>query len=306
MQLGTLPENLEGIDMNSLVEQVLHFRSSKYVEDLCFALLDEGIAKPSDILRVSKETLETKLRTHANFEFQYMADVQSLRSAIDPKPAKDAKQNGNDRKGGTRLPPRGERGRSRSPARGRKNGRDNSGGRGGQRHNSRLHKGQKKGNDNGNNNRNKEEKVKPELWAAVAQGDAAKVHDLLLQGKDPAETFEGWSPLMKASEEDNEEIMRMLLDMKVDVEAANKKGRTALSFAAAPSNDGSTPRPTAVAAIRLLLQSGAVDKKDMTGVTAKDRAAREKRKDAVAVFEEFGHDREFEEFAVAVFELNEA
>ena len=289
MNLVALHENLEEITMGSLVESVLPFRGSKKVQTFCEKLLEEGIAKPSDLLRVSKKLLETKMTTHAHFDFIEQADIQSLRKAIDPKSTKNAKQNGNDRKGGTRLPPRGERGRSRSPARGRKNGRDNSGCRGGQRHNSRLHKGQKKGNDNGNNNRNKEEKVKPELWAAVAQGDAAKVHDLLLQGKDPAETFEGWSPLMKASEEDNEEIMRMLLDMKVDVEAANKKGRTALSFAAAPSNDGSTPRPTAVAAIRLLLQSGAVDKKDMTGVTAKDKAAREKRKDAVTVFEEFGH-----------------
>lgn len=291
MELGALPESLDGVAMNSLVEQVLPFRSSKYVEDFCEKMLGEGIASPSDLLRVSKEILETKLSTHANFNFIEMADALSLRSAIDPKSAKDArpKQNGNGRKGGTRSPPRGGRGRSRSPARGRKNGRDNSGGRGGQRNNSRPHRGQKKGNDNGHNNRNKEEKVKPELWAAVAQGDAAKVQELLVQGKDPAETFEGWSPLMKASEEGNEEVMRMLLDKKVDVEAANRKGRTALSFAAAPSNDGSTPRPTAVAAIRLLLQSGAdAKKKDVTGVTAKDRAAREKREDAVAVFEEFG------------------
>ena len=95
--------------------------------------------------------------------------------------------------------------------------------------------------------------------------------------------------MMTASEEGYEEIMKMLLDKKVDVEAANRKGRTELSFAAAPSNDHNIPRPTAVTAIRLLLQSGAdAKRKDVTGVTAKGRAAREELDDAVAVFAEFG------------------
>ena len=95
--------------------------------------------------------------------------------------------------------------------------------------------------------------------------------------------------MMKASEEGNEEVMKMLLEKRVDVDVANRKGRTALSFAAAPSHRDGTPRPTAVAAIRLLLQSGAdATKKDKTGATAKDRAEREKRHDAKAVFEEFG------------------
>ena len=48
-------------------------------------------------------------------------------------------------------------------------------------------------------------------------------------------------------------------------------------------------RPTPVATLRLLLESGAkTQQKDVTGVTAKDRAVREKRDDAVAIFEEFG------------------
>ena len=42
-----------------------------------------------------------------------------------------------------------------------------------------------------------------------------------------------------------------------DVEGSNRKGRTALSFAAAPSMDGSTRRNTPVTALQLLLQSGA-------------------------------------------------
>ena len=57
----------------------------------------------------------------------------------------------------------------------------------------------------------------------MAQGDAAKVQELLKQGKNAAETFEGWSLLMKASEGGNEVIMQMMLYKNVDVEAANKK-----------------------------------------------------------------------------------
>ena len=286
----TLPEGFEGVEMTRLIEGVLPFRSSKYIDNFCNKMYVEGIPTPTALLRVSKDILETKLSTHANFNFMEMADALSLRSAIDPKSTKDAyhKQKGR-RQGGTRSPPRGRRGRSRSRRRCPKNGPDNSGGCGGHRNNSRRHRSRKSDKDSWNDKLNKEEKVKPELWAAVAQGDAAKVQELLAQGKDPEEVFEGWSPLMKASEEGNEEVMKMLLEKRVDVDVANRKGRTALSFAAAPSHRDGTPRPTAVAAIRLLLQSGAdATKKDKTGATAKDRAEREKRHDAKAVFEEFG------------------
>ena len=267
-------EELNGVTMNSLVEQVLPFRSSKYIEDFCEKMLGEGIASPSELLRVPKKAFAEKLRTHANFNHLEMADALSLRNAVDPVSAKDArsKQNG-------RRTARGGRGRSRSSRRCGKNVRDNSEGRGGQRNKSRPHRSSNNGN-----------KVKPELWIAVAQGDTAKVRELLTQGQDPQVIFEGWSLLMKASEEGHEDIMRLLLNTgKIDIEAANRKNRTALSFAAAPSNDGSTPRIASVAAIHLLLQSGAkTNRKDVTGATAKDRATRENRLDAVAVFEEFG------------------
>ena len=275
MERGALPEELAGVDMNNLTNTVLPWRTEKYIEEFLEKMDDEGISTPSDLTRVSKELLEMKLSTHANFNYIELADALSLRKYWASMPAKDAHPKQNDHKG-THQTPRGGRSRSRSPRR--------RGGRGGQRNSNRPYSASKKNSQNGNRNQ-----VKPELWAAVAQGDAVKVQELLKQGKDPAEKFENWSPLMKASEEGNEEVMRMLLDMKVDVEAANRKGRTALSFAAAPSHDGSTPRPTAVAAIRLLLQSGVdANKRDVTGATAKDWAAREKRDDALAVFDEFG------------------
>ena len=133
-----------------------------------------------------------------------------------------------------------------------------------------------------------QQRRKPDLWAAVELGDEAAVTRLLKEGRDPDERYSGWTPLMKASEEGLVEIMRHLLKKSVDVEAKNKKGRSALSFAAAPSMNGSTARPTRPQAIRLLLEHG-VDptKKDERGKTAKERAAAEKRTDAVLVFEEF-------------------
>ena len=119
--------------------------------------------------------------------------------------------------------------------------------------------------------------------------DDLVVRLLLAQGFDIEERHEGWTPLMKAAEEDCVDIMRLLLDKKADIEAANKNGRTALSFAAAPSNNGSERRETPVAALRLLLQSGASPKaKCVRGQTAKEYASRAKREEALAIFEEFG------------------
>ena len=113
--------------------------------------------------------------------------------------------------------------------------------------------------------------------------------ELLRDGADLEEKYEGWTPLMKASEENSVEVLRMLIDKKANIEATNRKGRTALSFAAAPSDDGTKARPTALQALRLLLESGADAKhKDDRGNTAKDYASRDKREDALEIFEEFG------------------
>ena len=71
-------------------------------------------------------------------------------------------------------------------------------------------------------------------------------------------------------------------------EAVNKKGRSALSFAAAPSNNRATP----VEALKYLLEIGCdVSHKDEKGKTAKSRAKMEKRSDAVEVIEEFEHNQ---------------
>ena len=42
-------ESLEGVSMSCLVEQVIPFRNSLYIEGLCEKMLGEGIAAPADL-----------------------------------------------------------------------------------------------------------------------------------------------------------------------------------------------------------------------------------------------------------------
>jgi len=124
---------------------------------------------------------------------------------------------------------------------------------------------------------------KPSLWSAAEAGDAEQVRKLLEAGADPEERFEGWTPLMKAAEENHSGIIELLLAWRVDVNAANKKGRTALSFAAAPSRKGQQERPVAVDAIRVLMACKTIDlsKVDESGSTVLQRAEKEKREAAI-------------------------
>jgi len=144
--------------------------------------------------------------------------------------------------------------------------------------------GKGKGKSNGKDrNKRADNRPKPLLWKAVEEGDQVQVRTLLDDGRDPEEKFKGWTPLMKASEEGHVEIITMLVDIGVDLEAVNNKGRTALSFAAAPS----MKRPTKLGGLRLLLVRGAdVAKRDDDGKTAEDRAQKEDRWEALRVFED--------------------
>jgi len=122
------------------------------------------------------------------------------------------------------------------------------------------------------------------LWAAVERGDEVAAQRLIQEGRNIEEKYDGWSPLMKASEEGHVVIIRLLLEQNANLEVTNRKGRSALSFAAAPSQQ----RPTPVEALRVLLEAGADALQiDQFGQTAKARAQREKREEAVAAFEEF-------------------
>merc|ERR1712048_1526215 len=87
---------------------------------------------------------------------------------------------------------------------------------------------------------------------------------LLEDGHNPAEKVQGWTPLMKAYEEGHVDIIEALINIDVDLEAANRKGWTAISFVATPWMN----RPTQFGAIRFFLQKGADrSKKDEHGKT---------------------------------------
>mmetsp|Transcript_104643 Transcript_104643/g.223663 ORF Transcript_104643/g.223663 Transcript_104643/m.223663 type:complete len:309 (-) Transcript_104643:86-1012(-) len=289
------PSVLSGVSLNGLAETVLPFRTAEYIGGFCEKLLGEGIAEPADLLCTSSEALETKLSTHAAFNFIEMADTLSLRSAVERAgraPSVGAGAKDDPMKGCSKAHGRSERSRSRDGVSQRPRNRGGKQRRGrrsrsesprcgdgrGQRDNSRPLRGRDRQAPK------KPEQSKPELWAAIERGDQAAVLRLLQEGREPEERYSGWSPLMKAAEEDRVEIMRLLLEKGVDLEVVNKKGRGALSFAAAPS----MKRPTPTGALRLLLEHGAdAARKDNDGNTAKARAIKEKREEAVAIFEEF-------------------
>lgn len=107
--------------------------------------------------------------------------------------------------------------------------------------------------------------IRPDLWDAAERGDASRALQLINQGNDVNESYHGWTPLMKAAEEDHLEVVTILVNNGANVEAANKKGRSALSFAAAPSDlTDRTKRPTAVRALEFLLDCKAkVDPADL-------------------------------------------
>ena len=265
--------DLTALDMHGLIEQILPFPSTKHSKDFCEKMANEGVTSPAELLKVSKEALEAKLSTHASFNFIEMADAVSLRDAIDPN-----SKNGSSsrRKQRSRTPRRRNKSGDR-PHRG--SSRNNS--RRGGRHN---HGGPRSRDGN-------KQQAKPELWHACERNDAEAAEQMLIQGKDIEEKFQGWTPLMKAAEEDSVDCLRLLIERKANIEATNRTGRTALSFAAAPSanNSDGNDRPTALEALRILLENGAdVFHTDDMGKTAKERAKAADRDDAIAILEEWG------------------
>ena len=125
---------------------------------------------------------------------------------------------------------------------------------------------------------------KPPLWAAVENGDEDTVHGLLTIGCDVDEKYMGWTPLMKAAEEGRMMIALQLLSHRADLEAVNNKGRTALSFAAAPSGGRPTQRET----LAFLMAWGADDTHTNNKfLTSLQEARKENREEAIKIFEYF-------------------
>ena len=123
--------------------------------------------------------------------------------------------------------------------------------------------------------------IKPLLWSAVEHMDSQAVQSLIQLKHDCCARYQGWTCLMKAAEDGNEPIMTQLLLEDVDVNAVNKKGRTAMSFAASPSFN----RPSNIGALNLLLHCGAdTSCLDFQFYSADSRALKEDRWAAVNLF----------------------
>ena len=209
-----------------------------------------------------------------------MADAVSLRCSIDR--AQNAGRSSSRRQGRARVSPRRSHKRSTRNHRGqvRKNSKSRVSVDLGRRDQRRRNK------DRGARNKRRENKQAPELWAACERNDPEGVAQLLAEGKDTEVVFAGWTPLMKAAEDNAVECLQQLLLKKANIEACTRKGRTALSLAAAPV---ARNKPAATAVLRALLEHGADDTRvDEMGKTAKDRAVMAKRHGAIAIFEAWG------------------
>ena len=122
------------------------------------------------------------------------------------------------------------------------------------------------------------------LWAATEKGDLDAVMQLLQTGCSTEQTYKGWTPLMKAAEEGHCEILKVLFEAKARVDATNSKGRSALSFAAAPSMG----RQACIPALELMLNANAdLNHKDVRGETARARAVRDGFHESVATIVRF-------------------
>ena len=253
-------------------------RSAEELGELITKLSGEGVQEPSDLAGASREAVIMRLASHAAFTIADVADCARLHdfhSSVRESPAAVAVKRERSRSARRRSCSQSRRRRCRAtPYR-------FSGGRAhGQQHC---------------------EKTKPVLWDAVERGDIDTVTRLLNAGHDPREKFQGWTPLMKAAEEDYVEIADLLLNTKgVDIEGTNNKGRAALSFAAAPSNRGRERRNTACRVLHLLLNHGAsFEHRDASKRTARERAVEEKRKEAIAIIDCFEPTRALGSTAVA-------
>ena len=116
----------------------------------------------------------------------------------------------------------------------------------------------------------------PALWMAARAGDTEKCQQLLAARAEVNVGWKSWTPLMGAAERGHGGVVSLLLKNMANVNAVNKKGRSALSFAAAPSVQGAKGRGSPNIVIDYLMSHGAdVNMKDKTRRTVLERALSE-------------------------------
>lgn len=99
--------------------------------------------------------------------------------------------------------------------------------------------------------------INDELYEAVRSNNQVKIIELISNGADVnAKDSYGWTPLMKATDSNKIEIMKLLIENGADVNAKNTHGRTPLMYVCT------------IEAVKLLIENGAdVNAKDSRGWT---------------------------------------
>ena len=279
-----------------LAQDILRFQKQHVIDSLVSKLANENVYVASDLLVISKDSFETKLNTLGRLSFDEISHTMSLREWAENHVGENSRgrdmlieiggsqapwrQDSSERQGklGNGISKSYRQGpRSRSPWQSRGKGNYNQG-----KGSWNRGKGDRRVDSRGP----RRELPKPPIWAAVEQGYFSLVSRLIAKGYDIEQKFQGWSPLMKAAEENEASIVQELLQQKADLEVKNRKGRTALSFAACPS----MKRLTALRTLTILLEHKAdPSQKDDAGLTPIAHAFREKRQDALEILEQFGH-----------------
>lgn len=135
---------------------------------------------------------------------------------------------------------------------------------------------------NGGNPNAREFKGSPALLVAAEVNDAAMVRSLLEYGANPniAHRETGETALMRGATKGNEDIIRLLVFFKADLDAPDESGETALIKAVRGSHAG---------VVRLLLDGGADPAlADYTGQTPYDHARRGRSRQIVTILQDAG------------------
>ena len=272
-EMSTLP-------LKVVLDLVLASRTPAYVDTLLSKLNQEGINEPRLLKQLSRGGIMKSLGSKQHFSLGEVSDVVGVRDAIvlmNYDRNYDRPHGGKKGSGKANFKRHHDRSRSRSGGRRRHSGKGAI--------DSRTGKGRSKGDKREKSPGRDTEP--PALWKATEEGNVDTCRRLLEdQSIDVDEPHKLWTPLMKAAEEGYAEIAQLLLDRGADIKCTNRKGRDALSFAAAPSmKRASTDGHLYV--LRLLVERGADPlRKDERGQTAKDRAKQEGRDDIVKCLEE--------------------
>jgi hypothetical protein len=250
----------EEMDLFAVMRNILTKRDNSEIVKLAKKLDQQGINQTTSLKVLSKGLLERKLSDKWD-SLGNVADVMLVWTALQQS------NKGNGKSGNSKGSSKGKkgakssRGRSRSPR-----GRDQQRGRGA------TPRSSSKASLGGRSSRDEEP---PPLWTAIIEEDVEEVQRLLRQGVNIELRHQNWTPLMAACERGYFSIALLLLEKGADTSAVNRKGRCALSFAAAPSKDEQQKdqRVSQLDIIKLLSQHRAkIDRKDDRGRTPRAHA----------------------------------